>query len=108
MTLVNNFTSEDLERYVKIHGSASAKRTLAFANNSKEVAFAMSTEVGKAILKDAVNRMDELLNKVLEDVSELTLEERIEYKTLKLIVNDWANKIHNWNLATNKLKGVEE
>ena len=58
---------------------------------AQEIAKALSTEIGSAILDDALDRMAEISARVVNEKS--SANERAEYRALRRITLDWAKKI---------------
>jgi len=82
----------DIERFLQATGKK-GERALSFLGQTSELVEALNSKLGKALLKDAVDRHNELSEKVLNDINS-TLDDKMERKALYGILIRWASIIN--------------
>jgi len=87
---------EPVNRFLKTHGQKAARVVEILAKKEKFKA-AIETDVGKEIMIDAINRMEELLEKVLDEKE--TPQEKAEFRALRGIVDKWQGKLADYSKA---------
>lgn len=92
---------EHIENLVKEIG---AKRTSLFlsslAKQSKLIEV-LDTDFGKEIMNEAIERVDFLLRRIIDEKS--TEEDRAEFRVLKTILNRWCDKILAYKAGIEKI-----
>ena len=72
-------------------GNSRGIALLSVLNKQHKFAEVFETQIGKALLDDAVIRANELLMKIVNETS--SSEERAEYRVLRNLLNVWLDKI---------------
>ena len=76
------------------------QRMIAILGESEELARVFSTEIGKYLLEDAIENMDRLLVKIInEDADE---KDRAEYRAYKGIIDRWSARVDAYIKQLNK------
>jgi len=98
-------TLEDIERHREKHGRKGTAQLMSVLGMKQPMYHALtkSDEV-KLILKKSMERMNELLDKIIAD--KCSTEEKYEYNSLHKIFTDWASEIDKYNKLFDKLKGA--
>lgn len=92
----------DIEGFVQKHGSRNCARIMSMLGKKQPFVEAMQSEVGQQILKEAVTRLEILLEKGFENTA--TDDEKAEYRVLKKIVENWSSQIATYNKGVKRLK----
>ena len=100
-----NISIDDIEAFSKKHGAKPTKLLMAVLGKNHSFFHASQTEVGKELLKDLMNQMDNLMLKIVND--DATEEDKIGYRVRREIFTIWCEKINNYYKHAKKLKGVE-
>lgn len=97
---------ENLFKLVKSRGRM-GQRTLDTLSRQKEFYEAIHSDKGYILLKDIIDREDQLLAKLTgsdpTDVNAITQEERIEYKVIKELIFRWCNRINSYESDVNNI-----
>jgi hypothetical protein len=99
---MDNFALDDLEKYVARHGSRNATRVMSMLGKKLPFVEAIKSEIGQELLKDAIAKLEILLEKGFENTA--TDDEKAEYRVLKSIVETWSKRIALYTKGVKKLK----
>jgi len=102
----DRYTTDQISRFLMTTGRQGA-RTLSFLGKHQGIIEAFETEVGKQIMAAAVDRHEELVNKILNS-DDATAEDKAERKVLFDLLARWSNLINQYYKATDYLKGKSE
>lgn len=83
-------------------GKGKAERMLQVIKRHGKIAEALSSEVGAAILEDAINKLGILLGKIADDMA--TDKDKLEYNVLRDIVDKWATRITRYQKTLNDIE----
>jgi len=94
-------TPSELERFIS-RDKGKAKRILSVLAKNQQFLNAIKSPVGQELLTEAIHRMESLLEKIVnEDSNE---KDRAEYRCLRDITTQWAEKISNHQKAIEEIK----
>jgi len=82
-----------IERFEKKH-SQKAARILSALGKAQPFNEAIETEIGQELLKDAIIRMNEIVELIVEEKS--TENDRAEFRALKRVTLAWSSKIETY------------
>jgi hypothetical protein len=99
-------TPDQIARFLISTGRQGA-RTLSFLGKHQGIIEAFETEVGKQIMGSAVDRHEELVNKILNS-DDATVEEKAERKVLFDLLARWSNLINQYYKAMDFMKEKSE
>ena len=99
----SNIQLTDLENFAEKHGKKNLKAILKTLGHGTIFIQVMETEVGKEILKESVDRLLELFERIAEDPF-CDDKLKIEYIYLKKLCFRWSIKIMNFYKAKKALK----
>jgi hypothetical protein len=96
---------KDFQEYVNKVGRAKANKVIEILGEQNTFYESFNTEIGRELLKDAVNRVDELMKKIWDEKDEE--KDRAEFRVLKHIIAQWSKKIDAYvkNLGVIKANG---
>jgi hypothetical protein len=101
-TIIEDITGHDMDKFLAVHSKQKGVLVTGFIKANIGIASALSSDIGKDILKESLSRMNYLLEKIVDN--SIDDEERVEYKILRSIITKWADKINNWNKVTKGIK----
>lgn len=96
----NTVTAEQLATYLRKNGRNGSK-TLSVLGHFQPFVDAFNTEIGKELLRDALNLHEMLLQKVADLTA--TPEETMEYKAVRKIIMAWSERIARYEKAMTEL-----
>jgi len=100
----NEITLEIIEEHARKHGRKGTAQLMSVLGRKQPMFQALTkSESVKIILKNAMGRMNELLDKIIED--KCSIEEKHEYNSLMKIFGDWSTELDTYNKHYKKLKG---
>lgn len=97
----HNLTPKHVEEFQKAHGKAITRHVLAILGKNHDFYAAVSTPIGRELLKDLMDRMDELAVKLLSNGATET--DKMEYNVRKQILDSWAQRIKVYEVHAQKL-----
>ena len=89
-----------IDTFLKTHGKDAARIVNILAKRDK-FKKALETDVGKEIMADALNRMEGILGKVIEESA--SPQELAEFRALRSIVDKWQDKLAEYSRAINQI-----
>ena len=95
-------TPQVIEDYVKRHNAKSCTRIMSVLGKKQPFYQAIRTEIGRELLKDMIMKLEQLLEKAIND--DITEKEKAEYRVLKELSETWAIRIHAYLQKVHKLK----
>jgi DNA-binding PadR family transcriptional regulator len=96
-------TLKDFQEYINKVGRAQANKVIEILGEQNQFYEAFNTPIGRELLKDAVNRVDELNRKIWkEEESDM---ERAEFRVLKQLISRWSKKIDAYVKNLEVIKG---
>ena len=103
----DEITLEIIEEHARKHGRKGTAQLMSVLGRKQPMYHALTkSESVKIVLKSAMGRMNELLDKIIED--KCTTEEKHEYNSLKKIFTDWSIELDTYKKHCKKLKGVKK
>lgn len=101
--MIERVTISELERFVENVGIKRGQRIMNLLGKNQDFVTAISTEVGQELIKDAMNRLEVLLDRIADlNASD---EEKMEYKVTKGILEVWLTRITDYN---RRIKDIRE
>lgn len=97
----HNITPKHVEAFQKAHGKSLTRHVFAILGKNHDFYSAVSTGIGKELLRDLMGRMDELAVKILSDGATET--EKLEYSVRKQILDAWCQRIKVYEVHAQKL-----
>jgi hypothetical protein len=92
----------DLYAFCTKHGKRSERVTRMLESNA-DLYEAFSSKLGKVMLKDTMEEMDGLFEKIVS--LEATDQEKVEYKVLREKISLWASRINAYRRAAQMIEG---
>lgn len=96
-------TLKDFQEYINKVGRAQANKVIEILGEQNQFYEAFNTPIGRELLKDAVNRVDELNRKIWKE--EENDMERAEFRVLKQLIGRWSKKIDAYVKNLEVIKG---
>jgi DNA-binding PadR family transcriptional regulator len=96
-------TLKDFQEYINKVGRAQANKVIEILGEQNQFYEAFNTPIGRELLKDAVNRVDELNRKIWKE--EENDMERAEFRVLKQLISRWSKKIDAYVKNLEVIKG---
>jgi methionyl-tRNA synthetase len=90
------------EAYAKANGGKKAQKMINVLSKTDAFVSAFKDPVGQAVLDDALQRSEEILDKIVEETAKP--EEVAEFRALKRIIERWQKIWATHNEALNELK----
>ena len=91
-----------IELYARANGGLKAQKMINVLSKTHGFVSAFKDKVGQEVLLDALQRSEEILDKIVEEKA--TEEERAEFRALKKIISKWQKIWAVHNEALSKLK----
>lgn len=101
---IDDVTPTTIEQYALKHGARNAKALLSVLGKKQALYNAIQSEVGQAFLKSFIEKMDELLDKIIDE--EASDVEKTEYRIRAAMIKEWAEQLKIYEKHSKKLKGV--
>jgi hypothetical protein len=92
--------NEVINKFLQTHGKDAARIVGILAKREK-FKKAIETDVGSEIMSDALNRMEGILGKIIEESA--TPQELAEFRALRSIVDKWQDKLAEYSKAIHKI-----
>lgn len=89
-----------INKFLQTHGKQAARVVNILAKREK-FKRAIETDIGGEIMVDALNRMEELLQKIIEETA--SPQELGEFRALRNIVNKWQDKLAEYSKAIKQI-----
>ena len=83
--------AEDIEKFAESHDRSLTRKLMNRLAAHTQFYQAVSTDLGQTLIDDMMDRLDALLPKIVELTA--SDEEKIAYKELKRLLDDWVRKI---------------
>jgi predicted nucleic acid-binding protein len=96
-------SQQTFERHVAIVGSRQAIKNLNFAAKLAKTKKAITTEVGREILKNVESKIEALNFKVIMD-DEATIADKMELRAYVKIYVDWVERLHKFEEVATKIQ----
>lgn len=93
---------EVIELYARANGGPKAQKMINVLSKSHGFVAAFKNKVGQEVLLDALQRSEEILDKIVEEKA--TEEERGEFRALKRIIERWQKIWASHNEALTELQ----
>lgn len=100
---MSNIGIKEVQELFKKVGERRGNLYLSILKKNNSLIEALTTDVGREILKDSVKRTDHLLLKIVEEKA--TEEDKAEFRVLKRTLETWAVKVNQYEQT---LKNVME
>jgi len=97
-------TTGDLENYINKVGQPRANKLFSILGKNREFVNALSTTIGTELMKEVVNQMEVLLEKIIE--VKATPEELAEYRVLQKISLNWIKRINTYLRGLKDIKAA--
>ena len=91
-----DLTSADIERFVARTGKK-AERILNILGKNEQFLNAISSPLGQELLTDSVERMELLLEKIIDEKADD--KDRADFRALRAIATRWAERINVYQKA---------
>ena len=95
-------TLNEVENFLSIHHAKPADKLMVIISANLDFYTAISSPIGQELLKEIMDLMGSRLTKIIENTA--SDEERVEYKVLKKIFEDWLKRISAYLAAVNTIK----
>lgn len=100
---MDNLTATDIERFVAKNGKK-AERVLKILAKNEQFKNALSTPLGQELLNDSIDRMESLLEKIIDEKDDD--KDRADFRALRAITTRWAEKIYTYQKALAEAKNT--
>jgi len=103
----DEITLSDIENHIAKHGRKATTQLLTILGQKRVLYDAVMSSEGQVLLRYITNRMDELLETIINSGDDLTeYQLRVEYRVLSNLIRKWAEELATYKRNSDKLKGA--
>ena len=100
--MVEPVTVAEIEDFIKTFGVKRSNLVLSSLNKTHQFVRAMETPVGKEILSDILNTLNEKLELIITEKA--TEQDKAEFRVLYRLATQYSDKINNYIKNTERIK----
>lgn len=100
---MSDLTKEEVQTFLRTHKKR-ASRVLSVLAKKREFYQAITSPVGSQILDGIINKMEVILDNIINNPTSVTEQDRIKMEILRELSDEWANHVSAYLTETEKVR----